>query len=108
MVDPEPPPVVAPPATPGAPQPPNAEVSSAFRDETTRRSIGVLIICAFVGFAFWTSIRGSLLSAELTGIIIGYLAGQSGSVTNYYFGSSSGSTQKSLATVSITSEKKGP
>ena len=64
------------------------------QDKTTR-NLAYLIIAAFVGMVGATLGGWTHVDSVLAGTLIGYLSAKAEQVVSYYFGSSSGSAQKS-------------
>lgn len=67
---------------------------SAVQDKTTR-NLAYIIIGAFVGMVGATLGGWTHVDSVLAGTLIGYLSAKAEQVASYYFGSSSGSAQKS-------------
>lgn len=68
---------------------------SAVQDKTTR-NLAYLIVGGFLGMVGATLGGWTQVDSVLAGTLIGYLSAKAEQVASYYFGSSSGSVQKSI------------
>ena len=68
---------------------------STVQDKTTR-NLAYLIVGGFLGMVGATLGGWTQVDSVLAGTLIGYLSAKAEQVASYYFGSSSGSAQKSL------------
>ncbi len=74
---------------------------SAVQDKTTR-NLAYLIVGGFLGMVGATLGGWTQVDSVLAGTLIGYLSAKAEQVASYYFGSSSGSVQKSIDIAKLT------
>ncbi len=76
--------------------------------DKTNRNLAYTIIAAFIAMAIGTLMGWAKADSVLAGTIIGYLSAKAEQVLSYYFGSTSGSAEKSRLLAQSTPPKGSP